>query len=284
MEYAAIIGDWVVMKHLGLGFFAVAAVLIGAPPAAAQNIGTPPPENETASGLSQQAQQSDRTGSAGQPGGRPQSVFDGDFITLGMGAGYRPDYQGSDDYRATPLPLIFGSAGGFEFGARGPGLYVDLIRDPKVPVKTSYVFGPSFRIRTDRNGKIKDDAVAALGKRKVAVELGINAAIEFSGVLNRADTLSLGIEALRDVAGAHKGASIAPSVSYSTPLSKAAFVNLSVSSQFSDDRFNRYYFSIDAAGAAASGLPVFAAKGGLNSVGAALVGGYDVSGNALDGG
>jgi MipA family protein len=221
---------------------------------------------------------------ANETGGRPASVFDGDYITLGIGAGYRPDYQGSDDYRVVPLPLITGSVSGFDFGARGPGLYVDLIRDGDDGAKTSFVFGPNFRVRTDRNGKIEDDIVRSLGKRDVAVELGINAEIARSGVLNRADKISFGIEVLQDVAGAHKGLLISPSVSYFSPLSNAAFVNLSISAQYADDKFNRYYFGIDTAGSAASGLPVFAAKGGIKNVGASLLGGYDLSGNALDGG
>jgi MipA family protein len=221
---------------------------------------------------------------ANETGGRPASVFDGDYITLGIGAGYRPDYQGSDDYRVVPLPLITGSISGFDFGARGPGLYVDLIRDGDDGAKTSFVFGPNFRVRADRNGKIEDDIVRSLGKRDVAVELGINAEIARSGVLNRADKISFGIEVLQDVAGAHKGLLISPSVSYFSPLSNAAFVNLSISAQYADDKFNRYYFGIDTAGSAASGLPVFAAKGGIKNVGASLLGGYDLSGNALDGG
>jgi MipA family protein len=225
-----------------------------------------------------------RASAPNERGGPPPSVFDGDYITLGIGAGYRPDYQGSNDYRITPLPLIAGSISGFDFGARGPGLYVDLIRDGQSNAKTSFVFGPTFNVRTDRNGKIDDSAVKLLGKRDVAVEVGINAEIARFGILNRADKLSFGIEALRDVAGAHKGTVITPSVSYFTPVSNAAFVNLSVSAQFADDKFSRYYYSIDAAGSAASGLPVFTANGGINDVGASLLAGYDLSGNALDGG
>ncbi len=265
------------MNKSGLIF--ALAITAFAPPVIAQDT-----EIQTTAAQGETSAPNERGNAPNQRGGRPSSVFDGDYVTLGIGAGYSADYEGSDDYRFIPLPLIAGSISGFDFGARGPGLYVDLIRDGKGEAKTSYVFGPTFNIRTDRNRRVDDSAVALLGKRDVAVEVGINAAVERSGILNRSDKLSLGLEALRDVAGAHKGTVLTPSVSYFTPLSNAAFVNISVSAQFADDKFNRYYFSIDGTGSAASGLPVFAAKGGINNVGAGLVGGYDLSGNALDGG
>ncbi len=264
------------MRLYKSGVICALAITIFASPVIAQDTAAQSAQNS--------AQPNERGNAPDQRGGRPSSVFDGDYITLGIGVGYRPDYQGSDDYRFTPLPLITGSISGFDFGARGPGLYVDLIRDGQSDAKTSFVFGPTFRVRTDRNGKIDDVAVALLGKRDVAVEAGINAAIAVSGILNRADKLSFGLEALRDVAGAHKGAVLTPSVSYFTPVSNAAFVNIGVSAQYADDKFNRYYFGIDAAGSAASGLPVFAAKGGIKNAGASFLGGYDLSGNALDGG
>ena len=33
----------------------------------------------------------------------------GDAITVGLGAGYMPDYEGSNDYQFTPVPGVIGT-------------------------------------------------------------------------------------------------------------------------------------------------------------------------------
>jgi outer membrane protein len=213
-----------------------------------------------------------------------RGVFAGDWVTVGIGGGYAPSYEGSDDYVLFPAPLAQGSVGGFDFGARGPGLYVDLIADGNSDSTVKFLAGPLFRVRLDRNSKIKDPVVRTLGKEDVAIELGATAGIAFSKVLNPYDTLTISGDIQWDVAKAHRGRLITPTVSYSTPLSKAIFTNLSLSATHVDNNYADTYFSIDAAGNAASGLPVFEADGGWKSYGATLLGGVDLSGDARDGG
>lgn len=213
-----------------------------------------------------------------------RGVFAGDWLTLGIGVGYGPSYEGSDDYTVFPAPLAQGSVGGLEFGARGPGLYVDLIADGDNESNVKFLAGPLFRVRLDRNSKIKDPVVRSLGKEDVAIEVGATAGISFSKVLNPYDTLTISGDIQWDVAKAHRGRLITPAVSYSTPLSKAIFTNLSLSAVHVDDNYADTYFSIDALGSAASGLPVFDADGGWKSYGATLLGGVDLSGDARDGG
>lgn len=213
-----------------------------------------------------------------------RGVFAGDWLTIGVGGGYGPSYEGSDDYVLFPAPLAQGSVGGFDFGARGPGLYVDLVRDTNSEGNVKFLAGPLVRVRTDRNNNIKDAVVRSLGKRDVAVEIGATAGVSFSKMLNPFDTLTLSSDVQWDVAKAHRGRLISPSISYSTPLSTAIFTNLSLSATHVDGNYADTYYSIDAAGSAASGLPVFDAKGGWKSYGASLLGGVDLSGDARDGG
>ena len=242
--------------------FAAISIMLGAAPVAAQA-----PEAESA-----KADAPDR------------GVFAGDWLTLGIGVGYGPSYEGSDDYTVFPAPLAQGSVGGLEFGARGPGLYVDLIADGDNESNVKFLAGPLFRVRLDRNSKIKDPVVRSLGKEDVAIEVGATAGISFSKVLNPYDTLTISGDIQWDVAKAHRGRLITPAVSYSTPLSKAIFTNLSLSAVHVDDNYADTYFSIDALGSAASGLPVFDADGGWKSYGATLLGGVDLSGDGRDGG
>ncbi len=213
-----------------------------------------------------------------------RGVFAGDWLTVGMGAGYGPSYEGSDDYVLFPAPIAQGSVGGFDFGARGPGLYVDLIADGNSDSNVKFIAGPLVRVRLDRNNNIKDPVVRLLGKEDVAVEVGATAGVSFSKVLNPFDTLTISSDIQWDVAKAHRGRLISPSISYSTPLSTAIFTSLSLSATHVDGNYADTYFSIDAAGSTASGLPVFDADGGWKSYGASLLGGYDLSGDARDGG
>ena len=213
-----------------------------------------------------------------------RGVFAGDWLTLGIGGGYGPSYEGSDDYTLFPAPLAQGSLSGFDFGARGPGLYVDLVRDSNAEGNVKFLAGPLVRVRTDRNNNIKDPVVRSLGKEDVAIEIGATAGVSFSKVLNPFDSLTLSTDIQWDVAKGHRGRLISPNISYSTPLSTAIFTNLSLSATHVDGNYADTYFSIDAAGSAASGLPVFDAKGGWKSYGASLLGGVDLSGDVRDGG
>ena len=213
-----------------------------------------------------------------------RGVFAGDWVTVGLGAGYGPSYDGSDDYVLFPAPLAQGSVGGFDFGARGPGLYVDLIADGNSGSNVKFLAGPLFRVRMDRNSNIKDPVVRWLGKEDVAIEVGATAGVSFSNILHPFDTVTISSDIQWDVAGAHKGRIISPSIAYSMPLSTAIFTNLSVSAVHVDDNYADTYFSIDAAGSAASGLPTFTADSGWKSYGASVLGGVDLSGDARDGG
>lgn len=213
-----------------------------------------------------------------------RGALDGDWLTVGIGVGYGPSYEGSNDEVFFPAPVAQGSVAGFDFGARGPGLYVDLIRDGDSESNVKFIAGPLVRARLDRHSKIKDPVVKLLGKEDVAVEVGATLGIQFQKVLHEYDQLAIGTDVQWDVAGAHGGRLITPSVSYTTPLSPGIITNLSLSAVHVDDDYAQTYFSIDPAGSLASGLPTFDADGGWKSYGASLLVGLDLSGDVRDGG
>ena len=221
---------------------------------------------------------------AAEPAAPDRGVFVGDWITLGIGVGYGPSYDGSDEYTVFPAPLAQGSVGGIDFGARGPGFYADLIADGRSDSKVKFLAGPLVRVRLDRNSNIKDPVVRLLDKKDVAIEVGGTAGVSFGAVLNPFDTLTVSSDVQWDVTNTHRGRLITPSISYSTPLSTAVFTSLSLSAVHVDDNYADTYFSIDARGSAASGLPTFVADGGWKSFGVSLLGGVDLSGDARDGG
>lgn len=212
-----------------------------------------------------------------------ENVLEGDFLTVGAGAAVTPSYKGSDDYEVSPLPFVAGSLGGVGISPRGAGLALDFINDPD-DTRVTFAFGPTARLRTNRDGDVEDEVMELLPDLDTAVEVGPTAGIALSGLLNRYDRLSLSGDVKWDVADAHGGMTIAPNLSYTTPLSRGMLAALSVGAEYADDDFMDYYFSVSPADAALTGLPVFEADGGFNSVDANLLLGIDFNGDMTDGG
>jgi len=216
-----------------------------------------------------------------------ETVFDGDFLSVGVGVGYNPSYSGSDDYNVNVLPIVQGSLWGIDINPRPAGLALDLVPDAAEGV--SFSAGPMVRLRNDRVDAedINDDVVAAYGELDRAVEVGASVGAKFPQVLNPFDSLSFTLDATWDVAGAHDGRTISPSVTYFTPVSRATAASLSFSTSFVDDDFADYYYSVPATNAALPAedvLPGFDAEGGLQSYGFNLLLAHDLSGDLTDGG
>ncbi|MXO47414.1 MipA/OmpV family protein [Erythrobacter vulgaris] len=221
------------------------------------------------------------------PSGPPDTVFDGDFVSVGVGVGYNASYSGSDDYNVNILPIVQGSIGGIDINPRPAGLAIDLVPDADEGI--SFSAGPMIRLRSDRNDAddINDDVVAAYGELDRAVELGGSVGIKFPQLLNPFDSLSLSLDATWDVAGAHDGRVLSPSVTYFTPLSRATAASLSLSTSLIDDNFADYYYSVPPTNALlpdGEELPGFQAEGGVQSYGINLLLAHDLSGDVADGG
>ena len=210
------------------------------------------------------------------------TVFEGDWLTVGVGALYGPSYEGSDDEKVTVLPVVQGKLFGIGIGMRPAGLALDVIDDGGKPV--SFSFGPSARLRSNRTGNIKDPVVERLGKLKRAIEVGASAGVSFNKVLNPYDSLSIGADVRWDVNGAHRGMVIDPAINYFTPLSRGIAVNVGIDAEHASDKYMDYYYSISPAGSAVSGLPAFQARGGWLRVGGSLLAAFDLNGDLQDGG
>ena len=216
-------------------------------------------------------------------GPQSETVFDGDYLTVGVGGFYGPSYEGSDDYILFPAPVIQGNLGGVAITPRPGGIALDFIPDAK-DAKVGFSLGPVANIRRDRVSRIKDTVVRRLGKLDTAVEVGANAGVTVYDLVTGYDSLTFSADARWDVAGAHKGMLWGPSVSYFTPVSKGAAINLAVSAEHMDDDFANYYFTVSPAGTVASGLPTFQARGGWKNVGINALVGVDFDGDLTNGG
>ena len=212
-----------------------------------------------------------------------QSVFDGDYLTAGIGVAVGPSYEGSDNYTISPLPVVLGSFGGIDFQPRGPGIAFDFIPDRK-GAKVDFIFGPVVRARFDRQNSIKDPVVRSLGELDFALEIGPFAGVQVNRVLHPYDSLTAQVDLRWDVAGAHEGMVVFPSLTYFTPLSRGVITSLAISGEYVDNDYADYYFSISPAGSAASGLPAFTATSGWKNVGATMLTAVDLDGDATNGG
>lgn len=226
---------------------------------------------------------------AGEPGvttGIPEeTVYDGDFLSVGIGVAYGPSYTGSDDYVIFPLPIVQGSLGGIDINPRPAGLALDFLPDPGDG--PGFSLGVAAKLNRDRASQIEDPIVKAYGELDTAIEVGPTAGVSFPGVLNPYDSLSFNVDAVWDVAGAHGGMTVSPSVTYFTPVSRGAAVSLSASTTWTDDDYADYYYSVPAANPAlpaADVLPGFQAEGGFESVGLNALVGIDLNGDLTDGG
>jgi outer membrane scaffolding protein for murein synthesis (MipA/OmpV family) len=219
---------------------------------------------------------------AAQDAASEPSVFDGDYLSVGVGAAYGPSYAGSDDYVIFPVPLVQGSFHGVGIDPRSGGVALDFIPDPDKGV--GFNLGVAGRVRLDRSRKIKDPVVRSLGKLDTAIEVGPTAGVTIAQVLNPYDSLTFTTDALWDVAGAHKGMVVDPAVTYFTPLSRGIAASLSLSAEYADGKFADYYYTITPLGSAASGLPVFDAGSGFTRAGANVLLGFDLDGDLQNGG
>ena len=215
------------------------------------------------------------------------TVFDGDYLSIGVGVAYGASYSGSDDYQAFVLPIVQGSLGGVAIDPRPAGVALNFI--PDSADGPSFSGGPVIRINRDRVDidRIDDDIVELYGELDTAIEVGPSVGVSFPAVLNPFDSLSFNLDATWDIAGAHSGMSVSPSIAYFTPLSRGIAASLAFSTNYIDDDYADYYYSVPTIVNVAPDdnfLPGFEADGGFESVGVNLLLGVDLNGDVTDGG
>ena len=201
-------------------------------------------------------------------------------LTLGIGGGIAPEYEGASDYGFQPGGIIQGKAAGFDFQVRGPNIYVDLIRDAPGS-KLNLIAGPVAQIRADRTSisDIKDPRVALLGTRETAIELGGYVGVGIKRFLIPPASLTFDLAFVRDVAGAHDSFIVTPGIALSSPVSQRTFARLGISADYVGGGYGRTYYDV-AANAAPGALPAYATSGaGLKSIGSTLLLTHDLGGD-----
>jgi outer membrane scaffolding protein for murein synthesis (MipA/OmpV family) len=204
-----------------------------------------------------------------------------DTFTIGAGAAYIPDYEGSDDYRIIPAAAIRGRVSGISFFTRATYLYVDVI--PRGSGNVEFDVGPIVGARLNRTGKIKDDFVDRLPELKTAIEVGGFAGITYHGLTNPYDALSFRLDVVKDVGNAHESTVITPTIDFGTPLSRYTYIGASLSAEWAGGGYANYYYSITPAEALASGLSPYDADGGFKSWRLGLLANQSITGDLTHG-
>ncbi len=206
-------------------------------------------------------------------------------ITVGLGAAYLPDYEGSKDYSFSPAPAALAYIDGHTITYIGNRVSVDLIGD-KANRDWDIQAGPIGVVNLDRTApsRIDNKQVAALGRIGAAVELGGYVGIGKIGVVTSPyDRLSVSVSYRHDVTGVHDSGIWQPSINYFTPLSTKAAVGLFATAERAGRGYARRYFSITPDQSAASGLPVYNARAGWKDWSVGGLATYSITGNLLKG-
>jgi outer membrane protein len=208
-----------------------------------------------ASALAQSVAPPDAGLTSGLAGERGDAADEWHF-TLGAGAGFAPDYEGSEDYEVVPLLLARVQRNEIYLALEANTLRANLLPFPV------FEAGPLVRYRPERDD-VDTDAVDDLEDVDAAVELGGFVGFEAQGWHGR-------VEVTQDVADAYDGLLVGVRGGYRAVLRPNISLNTTVFTTYADDDYMETYFGIDGADAAASGLDTFDADAGFKDVGLSL--------------
>ncbi|MGL4207675.1 MAG: MipA/OmpV family protein [Aeromonadaceae bacterium] len=179
---------------------------------------------------------------------------------FGVGAGVTTQWYGSKESMAGAIP---GARIALDKGRfvewYGPYLGMNLVQD------THWEAGPVLNVRLGRS-EVDDPVVATLPEFGMGLEAGGFVGWHYLNTEGIPYRVRTGLMAITSVAGQTEGSSLSPYASLWVPLSRTLFVGLGGGATWSDDDFMQQFFSIDAAGSAASGLAQFQAEAGFRQV------------------
>jgi outer membrane scaffolding protein for murein synthesis (MipA/OmpV family) len=204
------------------------------------------------------------------------------LYTVGVGAAFQPDYEGSDDYRFIPAAALRAKINGISITTNGPYVYIDGVRKHG---PFSIDAGPIAGLRFDSRHSSDDPLVKQLPRRNTAIEAGAFAGFSVRGLVDPYDTLAVHLDVLHDFGSAHKSTIISPNMSFSTPVSRQTYVSLSAAADFVSSRYANYYFGItpEVSLLTDGELPVYRPSGGMKDWKASVLVNQSITGDLMHG-
>ena len=179
-------------------------------------------------------------------------------VAIGGGVGAVPDYEGSDDYEAVPLPFasVRWDNGRFvELDANK--LRANFIAD------SIWSFGPMLQYIPERDD-VKSDAVDAMEKVDTSIMLGAFGSVKL-------DNWYVRMHAAQDVADGNDGFLVQIGGGYNWLYSNSFRMTFDVFSTYASDDYMEAYFEVDALDSERSGLKQYTeADAGIKDVGLAI--------------
>jgi outer membrane protein len=175
-------------------------------------------------------------------------------VSLGAGLGLAPDYEGSEDYEAVPIPyvsVVWSNHMAIEL--LGSKAKLNLIPSP------NWKGGLIGEYIPERDN-VDNNQVDRLETVDTSIMLGGFFGFEI-------DNWSASIEAMQDVADGNDGAIIRLNGGYKIPIDQTLNLSLGAFTTWADDDYMEAYFGIDGADSARSGLSTYNADSGFKDLG-----------------
>lgn len=176
---------------------------------------------------------------------------------VGLGAGFAPDYEGSDEYEGVPALMLKGNYdSGRSFALVGTNLKVNLLANK------TFSLGPALNYRAGRDD-VENDRVDRMKDIDDAFEAGLFA-------VYKVNNWAFGLEWLTDVSDEHDGSIVQATINYNWKVNSELTVVPGFFATYADDDYMDTFFSVDAADSASSGLNEYKAESGIKDVGATV--------------
>ncbi len=177
---------------------------------------------------------------------------------FGVGLGFAPDYEGSDDYLFGAAPFgkyVFDGSEQF-VQLKGFELQGNLLDHPWLRL------GPSLNYRLGRND-VRDHYVDKMRDIDGTIEGGGWLGVEFVKPGNPRKRFAANVDVLADMANEHHGYTVYAQAGVWYPVHEMFDVYLGVTGTYASSNYMDTYFSVDADNHNRSGLPEFDASAGV---------------------
>ena len=178
---------------------------------------------------------------------------------FGLGLGFAPDYEGSEDYQAVPLWLV--RYENIYHPATFAQLFATKFTSNFIADK-NWRLGPTFDFVRKRDD-VDNDRVDDLNSASESFLVGVIGGYDFVFPSNA--IVGAEIDARVDVAN-DNGYLITPKLKYEGKLAQRWFINSGLSTTYASGDYMSNYFGIDAADAARSGLDEYDADASFKDI------------------
>ena len=175
-------------------------------------------------------------------------------VSVGGGIGFKPDYEGSEDYELVPVPFAdFKADNGMFVRLMGLNLRANLI-----PSKT-WRLGPVYNYRPERDN-VDNSRVDRMRAVSDANELGLFGGFDYNN-------WTVSLEFLADTGDAYNGWYSKLRGGYNWIINPSWLLSIGAFTTYADDDYMQTYFGVSASDSRRSGLSRYNADGGIKDVG-----------------